>query len=97
VSIAAARASIAVVRSALVPLRALSRAADEVLPAHRRGAIANAVREIEHQLGRIAIALDPSSVPQAPSGDGESGWNAMPSFNVAPRSPHTAIDEVPHA
>ena len=72
-------------------MRRALRAADGLLARDdaRHARARNALTEIDHHLGRLAYAIDPSSAPEAPADDAEAPL-AMPSFHV------TAAPSVAH-
>ena len=61
-------------RAALAPLRRMLRAPDGLLATEpgRRGRALNALAEIEHQLQRLVVAIDPGSAPGALATDADT-------------------------
>jgi hypothetical protein len=65
-------------RAALAPLRRMLRAPDGLLAADpgRRGRALNALAEIEHQLQRLVVVIDPGSTPGALANDADAPTSA---------------------
>ena len=96
---AAALACIFAARAALLPVRRALRAVEGLLARDdaRHARARNALTEIDHHLGRLAYAIDPSSAPGAPADDAEAP-GAMGGFQAhVPAAPSVHAPIMGHA